>query len=99
MWLLRYDWRHGMITRVKSIDFTEPDFLHSPGSDGEDSGLTIFEVAERLEQKYNVIHIFIALEKKNIERILADEIALAIKYDKSNEEMDGNISGRIQILC
>ena len=87
-----------MITKIKSIDFTEPEVMHSPGSDGAETELTIFQVAERLERKYSVIATFVALEKKNIERILAEAFAVAIKYDKSNEELDGAISGQIRIL-
>jgi hypothetical protein len=79
-----------MITAPKKIDFIEPGIQH-PNSENE----TIFDVAEKLEQRYSLLQIFIALHKKDLEQIIISEMALAIKHDKSNDEMDGSINDRI----
>jgi hypothetical protein len=82
-----------MITAPTKIDFIEPAIEH-PKSDSE----TIFDIAEKLEKRYNVLNIFVVLHKKDLEGIIASEMAMAIKHDKSNEEMDGAINDRITPL-
>jgi hypothetical protein len=82
-----------MITIPTKLEFLEPSVAH-PNGNGE----TIYDVAESLESRYELLHTFIALHKKDIERIIVSEIALAIKHNKENEQMDGSINGRIQPL-
>lgn len=80
-----------MITAPKRLDFKEPELMHP--NDG-----TVLEVAERLEEKYSVLRKFVAIKKRELEKILASEMALAIKHGKSNDEMDASINGRIQTI-
>jgi hypothetical protein len=82
-----------VITAPIRIDFTEPLRLHA-SDDGD--GTTVFDVAAHLEMRYSVIKTFIALHKKNIERILSKEIALAFKHGKNNAEMDASVAQQIQ---
>lgn len=81
-----------MITAPKRIDFKEPEMMHPNAEDGE----TIFEVATRLEHRYNVLAKFVAIRQKDLEGILAAEMALAIKHGYGNDIMDAAIDGRIK---
>ena len=80
-----------MITAPKRLDFKEPELAHPNGD-------TVVDVANRLEQKYEVLAKFVALKKKELETIIASEMALAIKHGSTNEEMDAAINGRIQTV-
>lgn len=80
-----------MITAPTRLDFKEPEMMHP-------NGKTVFEVAEKLEEKYEVLGKFVAIYKKELERIIATEMALAIKHGIDNETMDAAINGRIQTV-
>lgn len=62
------------------------------------NGGTVIDIANRLEQKYEVLRKFVALKKSVLEGILASEMALAIKHGYGNEQMDAAINGRIQTV-
>ena len=74
-----------MITAPKRIDFKEPELAHPNGD-------TVADVANRLEQRYEVLGKFVAIKKSELERIIATEMALAIKHGSTNEEMDAAIN-------
>lgn len=80
-----------MITAPKRLDFKEPDMMHPNGGN-------VVDIANRLEQRYDVLNKFVALKKKELENIIVTEMALAIKHNYENEQMDAAINGRIQIL-
>ena len=80
-----------MITAPKRIDFKEPEMEHPNGG-------TVVEVANKLEERYRVLNIFVTLNKRELESIIASEMALAIKHDYDNERMDAAINGRIQTI-
>lgn len=80
-----------MITAPKRLDFKEPEMMHPNGG-------TVLEIAERLEQRYAVLNKFAAIHKSDLERIIASEMALAIKHGYENERMDAAINGRIQTI-
>ena len=81
-----------MITAPKRIDFKEPELMHPKAEDGE----TILDVANRLEHRYNLLAKFVAIRKRDLEAIIADEMAQAIKHDYGNDRMDAAIDGRIK---
>ena len=83
-----------MITAPKRIDFKEPEMMHPKAEDGE----TILDVANRLEQRYNLLAKFVAIKQGDLELIIADEMAQAIKHDYGNDRMDAAINGRIQTI-
>ena len=62
------------------------------------NGGTVIDIANRLEQKYEVLAKFVALKKSELEKIIASEMALAIKHGAGNEQMDAAINGRIQTV-
>ena len=76
-----------MITAPKRIDIIEPAIPHPPIEDG----VSTYDVAQRLEQKYELIHKFVALHKKDIERLIAFEMAYAIKHNSTNLQMDSRL--------
>lgn len=76
-----------MITAPIRLDFTSPERMHASGDD-----ITTVAMARKLEEEYSVIRGFVLLHKQEIQRIFAKEMAIAIKRDKSNDEMDGAIS-------
>jgi len=80
-----------VITAPKRIDFKEPEMMHPNGG-------TVLEVAEKLEQRYKVLAKFVAIKQTEIERIIATEMALAIKHSYGNDQMDAAINGRIQTI-
>lgn len=59
---------------------------------------TIAEVAERLEEKYDLLTTFVIMHKKEIEGIIITEMVYAIKHNDTNEQMDARINGRISTL-
>ena len=69
-----------MVTAPTRIDFTEPERMHASGDT-----ITTFEIAERLERKYNVVRAFIMLHKTDVERIISKELAIGIKRNRTNE--------------
>ena len=80
-----------MITAPKRIDFKEPEMMHPNGG-------TVLEVAEKLEQRYKVLAKFVAIKQTELERIIATEMALAIKHGYGDDQMDAAINGRIQTI-
>lgn len=62
------------------------------------NGGTVVEIANKLEQRYDILGKFVAIKKSELEGIIASEMALAIKYDYDNERMDAAINGRIQTI-
>ena len=62
------------------------------------NGGTVIDIANRLEQRYEVLNKFVAIKKSELERIIASEMALAIKHGYGNEQMDASINGRIQTI-
>lgn len=77
-----------MITAPKRLDIIEPAIPHPHGEEGT----TIYDVAQRLEQRYALMHKFLALHKEDIERLFAFEIAYAIKHDSTNLQMDSRLN-------
>jgi hypothetical protein len=81
-----------MITAPTRIDFLDPNMQH-PKDD-----ITVNELANKLEEQYGLLHAFIALHKRDIEKIIVSEMVLAIKHDDTNVNMDEHINGRVQRL-
>lgn len=60
------------------------------------NGGTVIDIANRLEQKYDLLRTFVVLHKSDLEKIIASEMALAIKHGYDNIVMDSAIDGRIK---
>lgn len=79
------------------LNFNAPTFLH-PNKDENGEEITVYEVAKKLESKYNLLGGFVAHYKTELEDIISQEAIKRIQGRKTQEQFKKSVDIRIQAL-
>jgi len=80
------------ISLPKTVRFTEPTILHPKNS----KTLTVAALAKILERKYDLLHKFVRMHKKDITGVIIKNVKRSWKYGKEQEEVNSVIADEIK---